>query len=420
MDIGDHIIAHTKEGDIQGIVLPSSTKKELVLKLVSGYNIGVSRKKVKTVSLVEKHRVPPEKEIKKIAHSVKKKTIVILHTGGTIASKVDYETGAVVAKYSPEEIVDMFPELEDMANIKSRLISNMSSDDMRFSHYNFMAKEVAKEIKEGADGIIITHGTDTICSSSAALSFILEDLPIPVLFVGSQRSSDRGSSDAYMNLMSAVLFMLESNFAEVGVCMHKGMSDDVCVILPGLKARKMHSSRRDAFHAVNALPYAEVDYISKKIHLIDSSFRKRDPKKELQLKLFKDVKVGWLRSRPQMFASELKIYTKYNGLLLEGTGLGHMPIGSDKENEKILKELKKLCAKISVVMSTQTLFGRVNMHVYSPGRTLLDIGVIGNYYDMHPETAYIKLAWVLSNYPKEVKEKMKENICGEFSSRTLK
>src|SRR3989344_5507078 len=168
-----------------------------------------------------------------IAHTIKKKTIAILHTGGTIASKVDYATGAVVAKYSPEEIVDMFPELEQLANIRSRLISNMSSDDMRFSHYNTMAKEVAKEIKEGADGIIITHGTDTIASSSAALSFILEDLPVPVLFVGSQRSSDRGGTDAFLNLMSAVFFMLESNLAEVGLYMQKVLSDDLCVILPG-------------------------------------------------------------------------------------------------------------------------------------------------------------------------------------------
>ncbi len=418
MEVGDHIIAHTKEGDMQGVVFPSVDKKTLVLKLSSGYNIGIPRKKVKTISLVEKGKVSKEKEIKKIAHSVKKKTIAILHTGGTIASKVDYETGAVVAKYTPEELVAMFPELEELANIRSRLISNMSSDDMRFSHYNTMAKEVAKEIKEGADGIIITHGTDTICSSAAALSFILEDLPVPVLFVGAQRSSDRGSSDAGMNLMSAVYFILESDFAEVGLCMHKGMNDDLCVILPGLKCRKMHSSRRDAFHAINAQAYAEVDFLGKKVHILDAHFRKKSTK-ELQLRLFKEVKIGWLRSRPQMYASELKVYSSYDGLLLEGTGLGHMPIGSDKENEKILVELKKLCKKMPVLMSVQTISGRVDMHVYSPGRTLLDLGVLGNYSDMHPETAYIKLAWLVSNYPQEVKEKMEENIRGELRSRVV-
>ncbi len=419
MQNGDKVIAHTKEGDFSGLIMPSSTKKILVLKLDSGYNRGISRKKVKTVSLVEKAKIKVSREIKKIAHSVKKKTIVILHTGGTIASKVDYATGAVVSKYTPEEIVDMFPELEDMANIKSRLMGNMSSDDMRFSDYNDMAKEVARELKEGADGIIITQGTDTMASSSAALSFILEGLPIPVLFVGAQRSSDRGSSDAGMNLYCAVLFMLQSDFAEVGVCMHKEMSDSTCVILPGLKCRKMHTSRRDAFRAVNAQPYAEVDFPTRKVHLIDPFFRKRDPKRQLHVKPYKTVKVGWIRSRPEMFASELKVYTKYDGLLLEGTGLGHMPIGLHEENKKILNELKKLCKKMPVVMSVQTIFGRVNMNVYSPGRTLLDLGVLGNYSDMHPETAYLKLAWVLSHYSKQVKEKMEENIRGEFNTRIL-
>lgn len=418
MEVGDTVIAHTKEGDIQGVILPSSTKITLVLKLSSGYNVGILRKKVKTVTLVEKAKPTKEKEIKKIAHSVKKKTITILHTGGTIASKVDYATGAVVAKYGPEEIVEMFPELEQLANIKSRLISNMSSDDMRFSNYNFMAKEIAKEIKEGVDGIIITQGTDTMALTSAALSFILENLSIPVLLVGSQRSSDRGSSDAGLNLLSAVYFMLETDFAEVGVCMHKGMNDDYCVILPGLKCRKMHSSRRDAFHAINARPYAEVNFALKKVHIIDNSFRKRS-KKELELKLFKEVKVGWLRSRPEMFANEVKVFSKYDALLLEGTGLGHMPISSDKENEKILAELKKLAKKIPIAMSVQTINGRVDMNVYSPGRTLIDIGVLGNYSDMHPETAYIKLAWLVSNYPKEVRELFDKDLRGELRERII-
>src|SRR3989338_1334923 len=288
MDIGDRVLVYTKEKSVEGIVLPSSTKETLVLKLDSGYNIGISRKKIKTTTLMEKVKKKEEIDGKRIAHSVKKKTITILHTGGTIASKVDYSTGAVVGKYTPEEIVNMFPDLENMANIKSRLMRNMSSDDMRFCDYNDIAKEIAKEVKEGVDGIIITQGTDTICSTSAALSFILEDLPVPVLLVGAQRSSDRGSSDAGMNLVCAVQFMLESDFAEVAVCMHKDLSDSLCVILPGLKCRKMHSSRRDAFQAVNAQAYAEVDYLHKKVHLVDSSFLKRDPKRQLQLKLFKD------------------------------------------------------------------------------------------------------------------------------------
>ncbi|MBI5798189.1 Glu-tRNA(Gln) amidotransferase subunit GatD [Candidatus Woesearchaeota archaeon] len=416
MNEGDRVLVETKDKKFEGVVLPSATKGSVVLKLVSGYNVGIVKKEIKKSTVLEKYKKKAEREVKKIAHSLKKKTIAILHTGGTIASKVDYETGAVIARFTPEELVALFPELEHLVNIKSRLIGNMWSDDMRFVDYNAIAKDIEKELKQGVDGIIVTQGTDTLHSTAAALSFILEDLPVPVLIVGSQRSSDRGSSDARMNLVCAVEFMLQSDFAEVAVCMHKSMNDDICAILPGLKCRKMHSSRRDAFKAVNASPYAEVDFQNRKVHILDGSFKKRS-KSILKLRLFKDVKVGWLRSRPELFASELKIYNKYDGLLLEGTGLGHMPIGMHAENKKIFAELKKLGKKIPVVMSTQTVFGRVDMNVYSPGRELQEIGVLGNYSSMTPETTYLKLAWLLSNYPKKVKEMMHQDIRGELSPR---
>ncbi|MDP6583541.1 MAG: Glu-tRNA(Gln) amidotransferase subunit GatD, partial [Anaerolineales bacterium] len=352
-------------------------------------------KKVKVLKKAKKVKA----KLKKHVHSKSKKTVAILHTGGTIASKVDYETGAVLAQFSPDELVNMFPELEKIANIKSRLIANMWSDDMRFEHYNVIAKEIEKEVKKGVDGVIVSQGTDTLHYTSAALSFILEGLSVPVIVVGAQRSSDRGSSDAVMNLVCAVRFMVDSDFAEVGVCMHKGMDDDVCWILPGLKCRKLHSSRRDAFQPVNAKPWAEVDYRKQKVKIVDGSFRKRS-KSKLKLKLFKDVKVGMIVARPSMYAAEFKVYSSFDGLVLQGTGLGHVPISKiDKytgEHQKILAELKKLCKKMPVVMSSQTVFGRVDMNVYSPGRELQDIGVIGNYSDMSPETSYVKLAWLLS------------------------
>jgi len=413
---GDRVLVDTVDKQIEGTVMPSADKDSLVLKLPSGYNMGIPKRTIKKTKILAKH-AKPRRVVKKIAHSVKLKTIAILHTGGTIASKVDYETGAVVSKYTPEELVGLFPELEELANIKSRLISNMSSDDMRFSNYNMMAKEIAKEIKQGTDGIIITHGTDTLHYTSAALAFILQGLPIPVILVGAQRSSDRGSSDAGMNLLCAMEFIVKSDFAEVAVCMHKSLSDDVCWILPGLKCRKLHSSSRDAFRPVNAVAFAEIDYHTRKVHIINGNFKKRDPVREVELRLFKPVKVGWLRARPNMFAEEVKVFSKYDGLILEGSGLGHMPIASHEENQKVFAELKKLGKKMPIVMATQTIFGRVDMNVYSPGRVLQDIGVLGNYSDMTPETTYIKLAWLLSNHPKHVKEMLHENLRGELQSR---
>ena len=415
MDIGDKVRVEMKDNVFEGVLMPSSGN--IVVKLSSGYNVGLDKKEIKNVKVLEKHKEKISKSLK-LETSKGKKNITILHTGGTIASKVDYETGAVIARYTPEEIVTQFPELNELANINSRLISNMFSEDMRFSNYNTLAKEIEKEIKNGTDGIVITHGTDTLHYTSAALSFILEGLNIPVILVGAQRSSDRGSSDAAMNLICAVEFILKTEFAEVGVCMHKVSSDDICWLLPGLKCRKLHSSRRDAFRPVNAKQYAEINYNTKFVQIIDNSFRPRE-KRELKLKLFKEVKVGILKSKPNMFVDELKIYSKYDGLILEGTGLGHMPIDQHAENKEIFNELKKLAKKIPVVMTTQTLFGRVNMNVYSNGKVLKDIGILGDQLDLSAETAYIKLAWLLSNHPEHARIMMHENLRGELNNRIM-
>jgi glutamyl-tRNA(Gln) amidotransferase subunit D len=318
----------------------------------------------------------------------------------------------------------MFPALEDLANIRSRLISNMFSEDMRFSHYNLIAKEIQQEIASGTQGIIITHGTDTLAYTAAALRFIFEHVPIPILLVGSQRSSDRGSTDAALNLLCAAQFTIKSDFADIGICMHTNSNDETCDILPATKTRKMHTSRRDAFKAINTQPYARVDtagnitYLSKTYHVKDNS-QKTIPK------IFNEhLKIGILKIHPHMVAHEFENYQHFDGLILEGTGLGHAPINviddATKEHKKIADAIKKLAAKIPVVMTPQPLYGRVNMNVYSTGRTLKEIGVLGDSTDMLPETAFIKLAWLLSNYPKDrVKILMQENLRGEITKRSL-
>jgi len=420
MDFGDLIEVKTKDKTFKGTYMPSSDSGTIVLKLDSGYNIGLDVKKVKKKKTIKKHKVTAVKQ-KPVKQKKGLKKIVILHTGGTVASKVDYETGAVSAKFEPDELLSMFPELKKVVNISSRLIRNMMSDDMRFAHYNIMAKEIEKEVKKGVDGIIITQGTDTLHYSSAALSFVLEGLTVPVLFVGAQRSSDRGSSDAAMNLICASHFIANVSYNGVGICMHKNSSDDKCVIINGVKARKLHTSRRDAFRVINDEPLAEVDYKTGKVKVLRSLPKRLDGK--LKLKLFKEnLKVGMCYAHPNMFVSELDSYSGYDGLVLIGTGLGHFPINEidnlTKEHKKIFNSLKKLSSQMPVVMAPQTIYGRIDMNVYSPGRILIDIGVLGNLLDMTPEVAFVKLSWLLSNYPKDVSVMYGQSLRGEITSRS--
>ena len=419
---GERVKIVTAEEEIEGILMPEE-KEFIVVKLDTGYNMGIKKEKVKEIKPMGRRKDTAKAEFPKESSKPGLPTITILHTGGTIASKVDYETGGVIARFEPEEIIAMFPELKEIANIKSRLISNMFSEDMRFAHYNIIAKEIEKEIKAGASGVIVTHGTDTLHYTAAALSFMLQDLSIPVILVGAQRSSDRGSSDAALNLISAAFFIAaDKHFAEVAVCMHANTEDETCVILPGTKCRKMHSSRRDAFQAINTEPWAIVNYSQKKVDMLKTEYNKTS-KKPLKLMLIKDnLQIGMLKARPNMFADELSMYEVFDGLIIEGTGLGHMPINEidtlTKEHTKIFEAIKKITARIPVVMATQTIFGQIDMNIYSTGRKLIDAGIIGNYCDMTAETAYIKLAWLLSNYPKDkIKEMLGKNIAGEISER---
>lgn len=420
---GDKVrITHKKEV-LDGTLMPSPNEKTIIIKLDNGYNLGLEKKDVQEIKVISKKTEIPEKSKPKPELKKNLKTVTILHCGGTIASKVDYETGAVKARFSPEEILEMFPELGEIVNLKSKLVANLMSENMRFAHYNLVAKEIEKAIKDGTDGIIITHGTDTLHYTAAALSFVLENLSVPVILVGAQRSSDRGSSDAFLNLKLAVSFIAHSDFGEVAICMHTSENDDSCLILPGTKSRKMHSSRRDAFKAVNALPFAKIES-SGKIEWLNKDYVSVDKKRKLVLKLFDEkLKIGIMKSHPQMFAEEIKSYSKFDGLILEGTGLGHFPTEESdaltKEHQLIFKELEKLSKKIPVVMTTQTIFGVVNMNVYSAGRKLVEIGVLGTGSDLTAETAFVKLAWLLSNYGRDGKENIKElwnqNFRGEIS-----
>jgi glutamyl-tRNA(Gln) amidotransferase subunit D len=430
---GDRVKISTSEGERTGILMPNQETDAVVIKLSSGYNIGIAKEKVQKMELVESVVKQADKRTtpKPLDHGTvapkraakHKKRIMILHTGGTIASKVDYRTGGVVARFSPEELLGMFPELDKIAGIDSKLISNMWSEDMRFAHYRLMAAGVADAVKQGFDGVIITHGTDTLTYTSAALAFILEHLPIPVIMVGAQRSSDRGSSDAGMNLICAAEFIAKTDFAGVAICMHDHSDDRCCAILPATKSRKFHSSRRDAFRAVNAKPIGRVDYKTRKVTHTpleprsDGAFVVRDKIEE---------KVAILRCHPNMFPEQFDFYRKekYKGLVVEGTGLGQAPVGVPNElckiHEKNLEALRNVVSSgCVVVVTSQTIFGRVHPHVYSNAIDMVNAGLI-YCEDMTTETALVKLAWLLGNYPAdEAKKLVAINLRGEINPRII-
>jgi len=417
---GDRVKVTTPDRIREGLLMPSPDSNSVVIKLDNGYNIGIDNKNVKELKIIEKYT--PKKDVKKdVKEDNKKPTISILHTGGTIASKVDYKTGGVVAKFTDHDFISMVPEIKDIANVKTHLVCNMMSEDMLLNiHYKKLSDAIQKEIKNKVDGIIIGHGTDTLAMTSAALSFMLENLPIPVILVGSQRSSDRGSSDAAMNIICAAEFIAKTDFTGVAICMHETINDNDCLILPACKTKKLHTSRRDAFKPVNGRAIARVNYETRKIEFLKKDYSKKSDKKLVVKDKFEE-KVAIVKVYPNMFNDIIDILTekKYKGIILEGTGIGHAPTNID-DNLPNYKSLKKFIDSGGiVVMTSQCIFGRVHKDIYVNTRRLGNIGVIFG-EDMLTETAYMKLSWLLGNYKKEEVEKLiTKNLRGEINDRLM-
>jgi len=397
MKTGDTVKLVLKSGEeFIGAFIPSHEVGVVILKLKDGYNIAFSKSNVKSMRVVHGYKPRGVSQRCSFKQNPKLPKVAILHTGGTIASKVDYETGGVKALFSAGELLGMFPELYNIARIESIQIMNVLSENLEFEHYNKIANEIKALVKSSA-GVIVTHGTDTMHYTASALSFALENLAIPVVLVGSQRSSDRGSTDSALNIINAAHFITKGDYAGVGICMHATTNDEDCFVLKPHNTRKMHSSRRDAFRPINTLPLAIVNYKQGKLKMLSQDYPKKS-KASLKLKGFNPkLKLGLLKFRPGLNPEELLAYKGYDGLVIEGSGFGHINL----EKPGIKDAIRQLTKKIPVVMTTQCIYSRVNLKIYSTGRELLKLGVIPNEYGLTPETAYIKLAWLLSNYPKQ-------------------
>ncbi len=419
---GDVVEVHTSDSaQYSGTIIPSADSGALTLKLPSGYNVGIEAEKIKNIRKTSPGKIVGKAQAIEVKKNPSLPTIAILHTGGTLASRVNYSTGGVYAAFSPEDLITMFPELAQIANFETKLISNIMSEDLRFSDYKKIAGAVVDEIKRGVKGIIIGHGTDMLAYTSAALSFVLENLNVPVILVGAQRSSDRGSSDAAMNLLCAAEFIAKTDFAGVAICMHDASADGSCAILPATKTRKMHTSRRDAFKAINDTAIAKVNYKTREIAFLKKDYARANSKSRLALKdKFEDM-VGLVKIHPNMHADEFLFFKnkKYKGLIIEATGLGHMPVGVAEENIKIRKAVQSLIKSGCVVaIASQCIYGRVHPTVYTNLRILSEMGVIFC-EDMLPETAFIKLSWLLGNYrKKEAEQLIAQDMRGEITERT--
>ncbi len=415
IQIWDIVELKTKKTILQGIILPRneySAPNFIEIKLKNNYNLGINLNDVTEIKKIGKKEAIykiPEKQFPKNKNLP---NIKLLGTGGTVASRLDYTTGAVIPSFTPGELFSSVPELAEICNLECETAFEILSENMKPEYWQELAEKVKSAADAGIDGILIGHGTDTMSFTSAALAFMLENLSIPVVITGSQRSSDRPSSDAALNLINAAV-VASSDISEVLVTMLGSSSHDYGLIHRGTLVRKMHSSVREAFRTIDQVPLGMIQ--NRKIKMFSSDYKKRS-NREIILKTKFEKKIALVYSYPGMESELIDFYIDkgYKGIVFAGTGLGHT---STYIHESIKRAIQE---GITILMTTQTLHGFVGMDVYSTGRELQNLGVIPG-KNILPEVGYVKLGWVLGQTqdPNEIKNLLLTNIAGEFIDREL-
>ena len=440
--IGDHICIESTRGKYCGILIPRyehATPDRIVVKLESGYNTGVSINKIKSIRKVEKPALANSNKnsstnrdqsllsstdlhLDNILSPDEKSTnlppVSLISTGGTISSRIDYRTGGVSSALTASELYESVPELREYSSIDPEVLFTEYSENLTPEHWTIIAKTVHEKIlSQKYKGIIISHGTDTMHYTSAALSFALQNLPIPIILVGAQRSSDRPSSDAAFNLLGAAVIATKSNIAGVFVVMHNSISDDVISCHLGTRVRKNHTSRRDAFESIDVDPVALVKGENIELSARNSQLslhNRRNGIEKIVAKPNFDKRVSLIRFYPG-FDPRIIDYCVQLGnkiIILEGTGLGHVSRDCIPSLQNAVRN------KVLVFITSQCIWGRTSLDVYETGRDLLNIGVIP-LRNMLTETATVKAMWALANCnnPREIKQVMQENIANEITTR---
>ena len=397
----------------EGVVLPRSETFDdlhIVIKMATGYNVGLHVDRIRAGEEIGFKRAVykiPEQEFPRRPDLP---SVTLLGTGGTIASRLDYRTGAVIPAFSPGELYGAVPELADLCNLTTKKLFGVFSENMGWKEYVILAEAIGEAIEGGADGVVIGHGTDTMGHTAAVLNFMVQDTPIPIVIVGSQRSSDRPSSDAALNLIHAVKAAASGDIAEVQICMFGPTSDRYGLLHRGTRCRKMHSSYRSTFRTLGAVPLCRVDRDS--FHVIDPDHRHRDPSRQVKIDPRYNDRVTILYYYPGMTPDivDALVDNGYRGIVVAGTGLGHV-------NQPVRPALQRAIERgVHVVMTVQTLWGYAQMYVYDNGRDILEAGVIP-LDNMLPETALMKLGWVLgqTDDPAEVSRLMRHVVNHEIT-----
>ena len=330
------------------------------------------------------------------------KSVLLITTGGTIASRAG---GSGLAPSIPlSELLRYLDGLTARYRITTRELLNLDSSNIQADEWILIARAVYDALND-YDGIVITHGTDTMAYTAAMLSFMLQGLRKPVVLTGSQMPIEDPLTDARNNIFTAFA-AVECGIPGVSIAFDRK-------IIAGCRAVKVRTMGFDAFQSVNADYLGEV--FADGMH---PSVPVPDPAERCKPVILKDSicrEVFLLKLIPGTDPSVLLMLRNmnYRGIVIEAFGAGGMQF----VRTNMLDQLKALTeAGVSVVVCSQCLYDTSDLTIYEVGTRLLDCGVISA-WDMTTEAVVTKLMWALgqSEDPEEIRRIFRTNYCGEIS-----
>lgn len=327
-----------------------------------------------------------------------KPKVLIVSTGGTITMLKD-SAGSLSPCENASALINKIPELENLADIDVLPLANIDSSNLTPDLWVAIAKAIYQRIKE-YDGFVIAHGTDTLCYTAAAISFMIQELNKPIVLTGSQVPLEEIGSDGRSNLINAVRVAI-SDLSEVAVVFGS-------LIIRGTRAKKLSAFDMQAFTSVNDIPLGTIGLSIKFNH--GARFRsKRKP----MLRTFLNKNVAFLTVYPGMKPEILDFLAEnHDGIVLAGYGAGNIPNGEFS----LVPAISRATAKNTpVVVCTQCMMGSTEMELYQVGRAALDAAAIPA-MDMTPETTIVKLMWVLGQTDDiaTIDSMMQKNFLGEI------
>ncbi len=307
------------------------------------------------------------------------KKILMIGTGGTIAS-TKATNGGLHPQLTSEEILMYIPDISRVCGVDTVQVCNMDSTNISPDIWVLLVETIRNNY-DIYDGFVICHGTDTMAFTAAALSYLIQNSPKPIVLTGAQRPINMEITDSKTNLFDSFLYASSEEASGVQIVFNGK-------VILGTRARKTHSKSFQAFSSIN-YPYLAVIQDSHLIQYI------REPK--LDAPTFYDKlnpKVGLFKLTPGADSDILDyMFTKYDAVIIESYGVGGIPSLS---NYQYLNIIQKWTDKgKTVVMTTQVPNEGSDMNIYQVGHELKNKVSIIEAYDMITEAVVSKLMWIL-------------------------